>query len=115
MDLSGLLTTTEPELSPHSQEKAENAKSFDEIYSIDTLRLSEPNIEKNDDNFIPGRPTAGSSFPKTPLPAKGHPCKAHSFSDCHSSSFSLRVGPNYAKHNKKAPAGPSLYEVVGAE
>mmetsp|Transcript_137 Transcript_137/g.174 ORF Transcript_137/g.174 Transcript_137/m.174 type:complete len:270 (-) Transcript_137:146-955(-) len=30
-------------------------------------------------------------------------------------SFNLRIGPNYKKHGRKAPSGPSLYEVFACK
>lgn len=62
-----------------------------------------------------GLAMAGSTFPKAAPQHKGQQPKPHTLTDSDSSTFSLRVGPNYAKTGAKAPAGPSLYESVGAE
>mmetsp|Transcript_31776 Transcript_31776/g.53595 ORF Transcript_31776/g.53595 Transcript_31776/m.53595 type:complete len:401 (+) Transcript_31776:213-1415(+) len=82
------------------------------------------------------KPLAGSTFPRasgtcstgsgsgtsspSPPPSSSSSSVAsdpprHTFSDCDASSFFLRVGPNYSKTGAKAPAGPSLYEVVGVD
>jgi hypothetical protein len=97
--------------------KAESAREFDALYSMDALSLQDGSAvpSKASTPVNNGRMLAGSSFPRTPVPSKGQVPPAHSFSECQSSSFSLRVGPNYAKLGNKAPAGQSLYESVGAE
>jgi hypothetical protein len=97
--------------------KAESATEFDALYSMDALSLQQASQapSKPPTPINNGKMLAGSSFPRTPVPNRGQAPPAHSFSECQSSSFSLRVGPNYAKLGNKAPAGLSLYESVGAE
>lgn len=41
--------------------------------------------------------------------------KAHSWSNCLSSSFKVRTGPNYRAHGKKKPSGDALYEVCAVD
>lgn len=99
--------------------KAESAKEFDELFSMDALKLVAENALKDgvpSEIRANGKLVAGSTFPKVPSQCgKGQQPPPHTFSESNSSSFSLRVGPNYAKLGTKAPAGPSLYEAVGAE
>ena len=61
---------------------------------------------------------AGDSFPFASLnvgESPGPQCPPNTWSFCNSSSFNLRVGPNYASNKKKAPSPPSLLEIVGVE
>jgi hypothetical protein len=100
---------------PGGLKTAESAKEFDELYSMDALKLT----ESAGNEAVPslstgGKLLAGSTFPKSAI-SQGRQAAPHSFSECDGSSFSLRVGPNYAKTGNKAPAGPCLYEAIGAE
>jgi hypothetical protein len=100
---------------PGGVKASASAKEFDEVYSMDALKLTE---STGKETVAPlstgGRLLAGSTFPKSAI-SQGRQAAPHSFSECDASSFSLRVGPNYAKTGSKAPAGPCLYEAIGAE
>ncbi len=109
---------TESDKNTSEMKKNESANNFDELYRIDTLTLSECPITASSStmnaHFDPRKPLAGSTYPRalyysTPKPP------AHTFSDCDTSSFLLRTGPNYNKTGAKAAGGKSLYEVVGME
>ena len=93
--------------------KSESVKEFDAIYSMSAMSVTDK--VDSTTNSDTGRRVAGSTFPRAVVMDDGKTLPSHSFSDCDPSSFSLRVGPNYAKNGNKAPAGPSLYEVIGSE
>lgn len=96
--------------------KIESAKEFDELYSMDALKISEMSSgEQTPTAPSSNRMVAGSTFLRAVSEDGRAQPQPHSFSECNSSSFSLRIGPNYAKNGNKAPAGPSLYEAIGAE
>lgn len=109
-------TLTEDELI----KKNESATEFDELYQMDNLKLSETITElANSSNIVQNTNdssivVAGESYPRASSSSTGKP-PVHTFSECNTSSFALRVGPNYSKKGNKAPAGASLYDVVGME
>ena len=88
-------------------------KEFDELFLMDNLSLSE-GVDSSS-MVCNGLAMAGSTFPRAVRQNKGQQPRPHTFTDCDSSSFQLRVGPNYAKTGAKAAGGLSLYESVGAE
>lgn len=47
--------------------------------------------------------------------AEMHGAVPHSFSTIDPSTIQLRVGPDYSRRKRKAPAGESLYDIVGME
>lgn len=99
-------------------QKSTSAQEFDELFLMDNLSLAEnaAGFGAEDSPVVNnGLSMAGSTFPKAVLRNKGQQPKPHTFNECDSSSFLLRVGPNYAKTGAKAPGGLSLYEVVGIE
>jgi hypothetical protein len=52
------------------------------------------------------------------LVPRGKDCASQiprSYSYAEASIFNCRIGPNYNKSGKKAPSGPALYELVGAD
>lgn len=98
------------------------AQELDAVNQMDKLQLSDAIIDNSSaqssadssSQYDPSKIMAGSTFPRAST-RKDHKPPSHTFSDCDTSSFLLRVGPNYAKTGAKAPAGPSLYEVAGME
>lgn len=98
-------------------QKSTSAQEFDALFLMDNLSLAEATGSGAEDSPVVnnGLPMAGSTYPKAVLRSKGQQPKPHTFNECESSSFQLRVGPNYAKTGAKAPGGLSLYEVVGME
>ena len=97
-------------------------QELDAMDQMEKLQLSDTGIEssqtqtsvESSSQYDPSKIMAGSTFPRASA-RKDHKPPSHTFSDCDTSSFQLRVGPNYAKTGAKAPAGPSLYEVAGME
>ena len=97
-------------------------QELDALPRMEKLQLSDTGIEssqtqisvESSSQYDPSKIMAGSTFPRASA-RKDHKPPSHTFSDCDTSSFQLRVGPNYAKTGAKAPAGPSLYEVAGME
>lgn len=92
-----------------------STKEFDELFLMDNLNIAAEDSADSSPVYDNGLAMAGSTFPKAAPQNKGQQPKPHTLTDSDSSTFSLRVGPNYAKTGAKAPAGPSLYESVGAE
>jgi hypothetical protein len=66
-------------------------------------------------NRARSRSSSSTSSASAGSSASKHSAPQNTFSSCDSSSFQLRVGPNYAKTGAKAPAGSPLYEIVAVE
>ena len=113
--------TDKPVAEADEIKKIESAQDFDQLYQMDHLKLSETistlageTAAPSSSQYDPSKIMAGSTYPRAGS-QKGQKPPSHTFSECDTSSFSLRVGPNYAKTGAKAPGGPSLYDVVGME
>ena len=126
-------TMTSRDENEESLKKSASMREFDELYLMDNLKLTSgdgTDSKPNPKNSKGATPTglsnmAGSTYPRANninsnssgdgrRKSQISP-QVHTFSDCDTSTFQLRVGPNYAKTGAKAPAGQSLYEVVGIE
>lgn len=113
------------ESSEQTVTESSSTQELNELDQMDNLKISDTATEEplgqsgleSSVQYDPSKIMAGSTFPRASRTSVRRDQKppSHTFSPCDTSSFLLRVGPNYAKTGAKAPAGPSLYEVAGME
>lgn len=89
--------------------------SLDQSSNPETARIEPVAVLMNDDALVVEKNRsevfkAGSTLPRTQ--GDHAPC---TWSDCSSSRFSLRVGPDYSRNKQKASSPHPIMEVVGVE